>query len=288
MARFDDNQSKVRERIVAQRRNKASRPAPAAARPVRKRAVPRRQATTPGPRRQAVSWLASGRIASLGLLVASLLGVGYLFTNTRFTVQDVQVTGAEVLSAQQIIELADAQNLSVWYLDTGKIIEQLKSSAYIQDASASIALPDKLMISVIERHPELRWSNGGAQYLVDSAGRVLGVAAASGTFTNTLVIDDRSARTLKPNDTVDADALALAWALALRLTPETGVRPLSISWAEDRGIFVLAPDNKTIIFGTSERLDEKLTVLDMLLKDGTPFMFLDLRPKTPYYRNEGS
>ena len=118
---------------------------------------------------------------------------------------------------------------------------------------------------------------------------MLGVAAASGTFTNTLVIDDRSARVLKPNDTVDADALA-RWRgrLALRLTPETGVKPLSISWAEDRGIFVLAPDNKTIIFGTSERLDEKLTVLDMLLKDGTPFMFLDLRPKTPYYRNEGS
>lgn len=288
MARFEDNQSKARERIVAHRRSEASRPAPAVVRPVRKRAAPRRQATTPGPRRQAVSWLASGRIISLGLLVVSLLGVGYLFTNARFTVRDVQVTGAEVLSAQQIIELADAKNLSIWYLDTGKIVEQLKSSAYIQDASASIALPDKLMISVVERHPELRWSNNGAQYLVDSAGRVLGVAAASGTFTNTLVIDDRSARTLKPNDTVDADALTLARALALRLTPETGVKPLSISWAEDRGIFVLAPDNKTIIFGTSERLDEKLTVLDMLLKDGTPFMFLDLRPKTPYYRNESS
>ena len=50
--------------------------------------------------------------------------------------------------------------------------------------------------------------------------------------------------------------------------------------------FVQTPDNRTIIFGTSENLDGKLAVLDALLKDNTAFTLLDLRPSTPFYRND--
>lgn len=296
MARTNDNMLPSRERVAARRKNKAGQSARSQAvrqsgpyaqpkRAARVRAVPH-EAATPGARHVAVSWFSSGRIASAVLLLGSLLAIIYIFTDSRFTVQNVQVVGAEVLSRDQIVNLADANGQKIWYVDSAQIIEHLKTSAYIEDASISVDLPDKLLINVVERRPELRWANGGQQYLVDGSGRVLGQAKASETLSNTLVIEDRSTRALKPNDTVSKDALGLARSLALRLPAEVGMRPLSINWNDDRGVFVLAPDNKTVIFGTSERLDEKLTVLDTLLKQGTVFTLLDLRPKTPYYRNE--
>jgi len=49
---------------------------------------------------------------------------------------------------------------------------------------------------------------------------------------------------------------------------------------------VTTGDNRKIIFGTSDNLDGKLAVLDTLLKDGTAFTLLDLRPSTPFYRND--
>lgn len=295
----ETTQPSSRERVAARRRTKAASPKQAArpARPPR-RATPKatarqvaprrapRVATTPGPRQQAISWVASGRIASAVLLLGALVGMIYAFTNARFTVQAVEVRGAEVLNAAEVVELADAQGQSIWYIDSNAVVEKLKTSAYIEQASASIALPGTLYLNIIERRPELRWSSAGQHFLVDSTGRVLGTAEASASITNTLVIEDQSARALKPNDYVDREALATARAVSLRLPAETGMQPISINWSDERGVFVLAPDNKTVLFGSSERLDEKLTVLDTLLKQGTAFTFLDLRPKTPFYRNK--
>ena len=51
-------------------------------------------------------------------------------------------------------------------------------------------------------------------------------------------------------------------------------------------MFITTADNRTIIFGTSDRLDEKLAVLGTLIGDGTAFTTLDLRPATPFYRND--
>ena len=52
-------------------------------------------------------------------------------------------------------------------------------------------------------------------------------------------------------------------------------------------MFVTTADNRKIIFGQSDNLDGKLAVLGALLKDNTAFTLLDLRPDTPFYRNDG-
>ncbi len=269
MARLDYNQPRSRERVDARRKLRSTR----------------RPTVTPGPRRVAGSWIASGRIASVIVFVMAFGGLVYTLTNARFTIQDVQVSGAQVLRADEVITLADARNESIWYVDTDTIIERLRSNAYIEEASARVMLPDRLLLTIVERRPEVRWSSGGAQYVVDSKGRVLG-SEATGTLTNTLVIQDQSQRVLQPNDYVDTDAVALAQVLALKLPGEYNLQPASINWDFDRGVYVQTADQRTIIFGRGDRLDEKLTVLGTVLSDGTAFTFLDLRPKTPYYRNE--
>ncbi len=270
MDRFEYNQPNTRERIAARRRARAAR---------------RGSAVRPGPRRAVGSWVTSGRLFSLLSLIAALGGLLYIATAPRFTVQQILVEGVQAMQPNAVAELSGARGQSIWLIDTRQIVDQLKSSAYIENASASVALPDRLMITVNERRPEVRWQSGGTLYLLDATGRVLG-ADNTAPVTNTLVIEDGSNRPLQPNDMVDSDAIQLGRVLSLRLPSELSLQPAHIGWNLDWRLFVTTIDNRKIIFGTSENLDSKLAILNTLLKDGTAFTLLDLRPNTPFYRND--
>src|SRR5262245_56299165 len=270
MDRFEYNQPNTRERIAARRRARAARGG---------------SAVRPGPRRAVGSWFASGRLFSLLSLIAALGGFLYIATSPRFTVQQIVVEGAQAMQDDVVAELTGAQGRSIWLIDAQQIVDRLETSAYIERANVSVALPNRLMIAVTERRPEVRWQSGGALYLLDASGRVLG-ADKTMPMTNTLVIEDASNRPLRPNDTVDADAIELGRVLSLRLPAELGLQLGHIGWDLDSRIFVTTIDNRKIIFGTSENLESKLAILDTLLKDGTAFTLLDLRPSTPFYRND--
>jgi cell division protein FtsQ len=270
MDRFDYNQPNTRERIAARRRSRAARVG---------------SNVRPGPRRAVGSWVASGRIASLLLLIAALGGLLYIATAARFTVHNITVDGAQAMKSSAVADLAGVRGQSIWLVDTRQIVERLKASAYIEQAQASVALPDRLVISVTERRPEVRWLSGGTLYLLDASGRVLDTDT-TGPISSTLVIEDRSNRLLQPNDMVDTDALKLGRLLSLRLPAELGLRPAHIGWNLDTKIFITTADNRTIIFGRSDNLDDKFSVLSTLLKEQTAFTLLDLRPVTPFYRND--
>ena len=269
MDRFDYNQPNTRERIAARRKSRAARAGSNA---------------RPGPRRAVGSWFASGRIASLLLLIAALGGLLYVATAPRFTVRDISVEGAQAMKSSAVADLAGVRGQSIWLVDTRQIVERLKGSAYIEQAQASVALPDQLLISVTERRPDVRWLSGGTLYLLESSGRVLDTDT-TGPISSTLVIEDRSNRLLQPNDMVDTDALKLGQLLSLRLPAELGLQPAHIGWNLDTKIFITTADNRTIIFGKSDNLDDKFAVLGTLLKDQTAFTLLDLRPVMPFYRN---
>lgn len=270
MNRFDYNRPNTRERIAARRRVHSTADG---------------SFVTPMPRRVIGSWIRSGWIASLALLIAGLGGLLYISLSPWFTVQDLRVEGAVVMDDAEVAALAGARDQTIWFVQTEQIVERLKTSPYIEDASVAVELPDRLQIVIIERRPEVRWQSGANRYLVDAEGLVLGVDAAV-VLTNTLVIDDRSGRPIQPNERVDTDALSLGQALALRLPRELNLEPASIGYDAERGMLVATTDNRTIVFGRSERLDEKLAVLGALLTAGTPFTYLDLRPSTPFYRND--
>lgn len=69
------------------------------------------------------------------------------------------------------------------------------------------------------------------------------------------------------------------------LPNELGLQPAQIGWDFGLGVFVRTAQDQMIVFGRSERLERKLTILAYVLADGTPFTYLDLRPINPYYQN---
>lgn len=263
------NQPNTRARIAA-RRNR------------RRNAV----SAMPGPRRAIGGWLASGRIASLVLFLASLGGLIAIAVSPQFVVRRVQINGAQILDTADIEEMAGVTGASIWLVQTDNVEARLAQNAYIERVEASLILPDILTINLAERQPNVRWQVGDIRYLVDAEGRVLGPDTA--TFvTDTLIVEDRSGRTIEPNDRIDPDVLLLVRALALRLPNEAGVTPDTISWDIEHGVMVTTADGRMIVFGRKERLDEKIEILRFLtIQEPTEYTWLDLRPATPYYRND--
>jgi cell division protein FtsQ len=273
MNQFDYNRPNTRARIAARRKQ--------ARIPVNESAV------LPGPRRLVADWLISGRVFSLMLLIGSLAGLWYSTTAPQFVVRDVQIAGAEVLGIDEITALANATGSSIWLVDTDDVVERLLTNAYVEQAAAQVSLPDRLDIIVVERRPEVRWQAGGARYLVDASGLVLGIDTTD-SMTNTLVIEDRSGQLIEPGARIDRDALLLSRELALRLPVEVGIAPAAIGWDLPNGVMITTEERRTIIFGTAERLEEKFAVLRLLRAENTAFTLLDLRPATPYYRNDAA
>jgi cell division protein FtsQ len=230
-------------------------------------------------------WVASGRLLSLPLLIISLGALIYITTNQRFSVRTIHVEGANLLRSDDAISMSGALGHSIWLIDTGQIAANIRSSAYVEQASAALTLPDQLTISIRERQPEIRWKSGGQLLLVDADGRVLGPDTTA-PVSNTLVIDDQSGKALQPNDQVDPAAIDLGRKIALRLPTELRLTPSRIGWGSDTGITVDLSGGRVVIFGQSDHLDRKLAVLANILNEGQAFTYLDLRPETPYYRNQ--
>jgi cell division protein FtsQ len=268
------NPPNTRERINARRQQRRGQP-PAA--------VGQQQAS-PGPRQSLLAWLGSGRAVGLAICLAACAALGYLLTDPRFSVRQVQVEGNSALDAEAVAELAGVVGRPIWFVDTEQAVARLRENAYVASAGLELALPDQAVIRLVERRPEVRWQAGGVQYLVDGTGKVLGPAREAAAA-DVLVITDSSHLQLEPNDQIDIDAVRLAQSLALRLPVELGLTPTQVGWDYGLGVYVRSPQGQTIVFGRSEELQRKLAILEVLMADGTSFTYLDLRPATPFYQN---
>lgn len=238
------------------------------------------------PGRAAVGWLVSGRLFSLLLAAAALCALYYTFNSPQFRVRRITLHGGTMLNAEHVSRLADVQGQSIWFANPTLVAERLRADPFVEKVSVTFELPDTLRVTLVERQPELRWQIGGTQFLVDGRGTVL--AAATEPDLTALVLVENGMRQLQPGDSVDPDALKLARQLALRLPGELNLTPALLGWDIALGVYVRTPSGQTVIFGQSANLERKLAILRYLLEDGTAFTLLDLRPETPFYRNDGA
>ncbi|MBX0327638.1 FtsQ-type POTRA domain-containing protein [Oscillochloris sp. ZM17-4] len=229
--------------------------------------------------------MASGRLLSLLIFLASVGALGYLLTSGRYSIQRVTVAGASALKADQVIAEAGILGRPIWFVGAAAAEARLRTNPYVESAQVRFALPDQATITVVERRPEVRWQAGGVQYLVDGRGQVL-AAAQEPASADVLVVIDKSNAELKPGDQIDPDALGLTRALALRLPAELSFAPAQIGWDFGIGVYVRSQAGQTIVFGQSKQLDQKLAIFRALLRDQTQFTYLDLRSSNPFYQNQ--
>ena len=259
---------------MSSQRPRTNRPTPSVRRP---------EGVRPGVRIQALTYLRTGRPLSILLLFVVLWSIYAIWNNPAFTVTAVTVTGASTLSGERVAELTGAVGASIWSLDAQTMRTAIVASPYVVSADVAVYLPNTVTVSLNEHESEIRWKNGSSYLIVDPTGALLGTDPAV-VITGTLIINDDSAVYLSPGDTVDAQIVTLARVISQRLPTEAGIEIARIGWDERRGISVVSATGQTVLFGTLERIDEKLALLAQLNDENASFAFADLRSLTPYYR----
>lgn len=106
--------------------------------------------------------------------------IDQLFASSGFSIQEVSVEGHRYTTDAEIYAaLALDAASSILRYDVTAARERVESLAWIDTASVSRVLPDRLIVNVTERKPAAVWQQGGRTALIDKTGRVLAYLAGS-------------------------------------------------------------------------------------------------------------
>lgn len=247
---------------------------------------PRAQAT-PGPARALLVWLKDGRLIGALLALASALALGYGLFHPRFLVASVEVSGQRALPADRAVRESGVLGQNLFRLDPAEVEARLTTVPYVQRVRVERILPNRVRLVIYERFPGVSWCNSAStqdRYLVDEDGVILGPEEPGMPELIYIVNTDPEAAPLTVHGQVDAEAVRTAQRVFSRLFGDLGISLLPFEYEPGLGITAVAADGWRAVFGTAERLDEKVGKLALLLRNGTPFVEVDLRkPNQIYY-----
>lgn len=219
------------------------------------------------------SWRFSHYIAIL-LIIASLVALGYLFTDDAFQIAAPQVSGNAYLDANQILQQADVAGENIFLINPADIAAKLTTFIpQVNAAKIRLGLPDLIAIQVVERQPVLIYRRGD-QNLWGSADAHLFPITKEQIELPLLVDEDGSAiqdgRTLNPGiwDAIQEITMSI---------PEIK----EFHYREVYGLFFISPEGWRVYLGDGENMQEKLatwqTIRQQLLQENRPVKTVDLR-----------
>ncbi len=242
-----------------------------------RRRAPERRSRRARARTFARESIRNGRLPALLLSVGlAVLAAGFL-TSSEFVVQRVIVQGNNLAYADSIVAASGALGQSVFRLDTEAVAQRVVAHPAVASAEVSTQFPDLVVVRLHERTPVLVWQTGQRAALVDQHGWVI----AEG-FDPKLPRVVQFQGNLPPvGRQVPPELVQAARVLGERLGP----RLKTLEYDPSLGLVAHLADDRSVVFGTADRLPVKLSVLDAALGLAERWRRLDVRePDRPYYQ----
>jgi len=221
------------------------------------------------------SLFGSGRVLAGLLALAAVIMLYGLLASREYTVRTVVVEGASIGDAQEIAAAADVVDESIFLVDSDGVATRLLALPYIAQVEVAASLPGEVTVRIVEQEPALVVEVDGALLYVDAFGTALGAAEAGELPSARLRID-----ALAPGELIDAQLVAALLAVDSALSDRLD----ALEWSADIGITARLTDKREIMFGSPQRMPEKLAVLDAIEMQLSPdWSILDLtEPDRPY------
>lgn len=212
--------------------------------------------------------LRNGRLpAGVGALALTAV-LAYVVTDARFAVDTVVVTGVASLPGSTVAEASGVLGESVFRVDSAAVAQRVATLPSLQHVEVTTEAPDRLIVHVTERQPVMIWDAGGASFLIDETGDVLGQSDASNPVALPRLQVLPGNPTPVVGGTVDVTPVRAALALNARLPVEAGLTQAAITLDPVIGIAVQTEKWRAVV-GNDELLGKKLAVLKLLLRDQT-------------------
>lgn len=227
-----------------------------------------RRVERPKPRREwNIPWR---RIGMTALGVASVSGVLYgaawLVTGDTLRVQQIDVTGAQVVDPYTVAFTADLGGDSMLTVDLARAEKALEALPAVKDATVERAWPQGVRIAIQEHQAWGYWQAAGRVYVIDSEGTVLEAARPAPADAPT-IIDVASPQDLAEGQVADTDTVHLvARLLKDRVFQQAGLQPTGFIFQRDRGLTVIAEGGPDAVFGDSSNYEFKVQAFEEVLQ----------------------
>ncbi|MFN8512084.1 MAG: FtsQ-type POTRA domain-containing protein [Chloroflexia bacterium] len=219
--------------------------------------APRREESRPNrPSRLGAIW-GTGRLAAL---VLAIVGTGlliYLLTANALTVQQLAIRGQSLTSEQEIAASSGVMGHNIFTVDAQVVANRLTALPTVREAKVWGELPGRLVIHIVERQPALVWQLGNDRFLLDENGVVMAVNPPEERTRDLPAVTMRDVEVPQVGGQVDAK-LVTTLAQLLRRAPEYGLPVAALDYSPKDGIVLHFDQNRQILLGTTDRLEEKL------------------------------
>ncbi len=217
-------------------------------------------------------WGFSHYVAML-LAIAGLLALFLLFTDPRFTIEQPAVAGNQYLDPAEVIRKSGLDQSNIFLIHADEIARRLSLIPQVKEAHLRLGLPNRAMISIVEREPILNYVREGETFWVDEEGHVF--PANEFRLDLPVLLDDDDSASLDGSHLPPALTQAIAF-LHVSL-PEMN----EFRYRNDYGLYFITPEGWRVMLGDSEGMEQKLSlwqsVRQQLLQDDRPIQSVDLR-----------
>jgi cell division septal protein FtsQ len=225
------------------------------------------------------------------LLLAVGFGLHTLLTAPYFEVQHITIEGTrngQIIAAVQRLHF---NGVNIFLADTSADAAHIKALPPIADASVTRALPNTLLVHVVERQPVLIWQVGTNLYSVDTGGAIIAqIAQADGlpVITDEHSLDQHG-QPFAPGGKIDPKIIQMALQLLVQIPTASGITSFMLHDTLDYGIVLLSPDGWQARFGGPDNLGNKIkelaAIVHLVRQQGQQLALVDLRfGFYPYYR----
>ncbi|NIS79091.1 MAG: FtsQ-type POTRA domain-containing protein [Anaerolineales bacterium] len=110
------------------------------------------------------------RLLSAVLVLALAWSLGEALSMSRFRVDQVEVSGNHLLTAAQVQSIVSLTGREIFSIDPLEVSKSLVDQPEIVSAMVDLSLPNKVVIEVEERSPEIAWNDAGRTWWLSTDG----------------------------------------------------------------------------------------------------------------------
>jgi PAS domain-containing protein len=232
---------------------------------------------------------ATGRLAALLLALGCGVAIAVFLGSDLLTVRRLDLGGAALTTPQQIAEAGGVQGHNIFTVDAQDVAERLVALPTVREARVRGALPDRLVVRIVERQPAAIWQTGDARFLVDAGGFVMAVNPAEGATSGLPRVVARDGVAPVVGTQIGPDIVAAALTIA-REAGDYGVTVSGIEYSPGGGLTILTPGGaqataaRQILLGPPTRLAEKLAASGEVIRTEQRWTMLDVTdPERPFF-----
>ena len=208
-------------------------------------------------RQWARRWMSLRYVLALALLLVGLAGAVWLvFFSTALSVKNVEVSGNELLAAEQVRRVAavpDGEQLAL--VDLAAARSRLRALAEVRSVDVTRAWPDTVRIDIVERT---------AVAVVELGGRLRGLDEEGVVFREYRTVP-RGMPRVRPTTSTGTDALREAAAVVSALPEDLSARVDHVEVETIDQITLVLRDDRRVLWGSAADSTLKAEVLDKLL-----------------------